>query len=117
MEEYQRDVFYDIQVLTLKKRIQLLKEVKKLCTRWWVDTLDGTSAQRKSVKMGFDEALDKAEKNTLFVFIHRRGYRNWGYYLEAGFRTMTSPDYFLWINADEKEIEGLVMKYKLKLLT
>jgi hypothetical protein len=116
VEEYQRDVFYDIQALPLKRRIQLLKDVKGLCESWWVDTLDGTSAHRKKVEMGFEEALGKAAKNTLFVFIHRRGYRNWGYYLEAGFRTLTSPDYFLWINADEKEIDGLVKKYKLKVL-
>lgn len=117
MDKYRSDVFYDIQRLTLKRKIDLLKETKELCTHWWVDTLDGTSIQRKTINMGFEEALEKAKGNTLFVFIHRRGFSNWEWYLEVGYRTMTDPDYFLWINVAEKEIERLVKKYKLKLLT
>ena len=111
---YEPDIFYDINRLSLKRKEVLLREAKKLSFKWWVDTLDCTkSMSRQSVDMSFDEAM-KMLRGSLCVFIHRRGYEDWKWYLEAGFRTMRSPDHFLWIDVDQKEIEGLVKKYKLK---
>lgn len=113
---YSPDIFYDINKLSLKKKEALLREAKGMSIRWWVDALDCTKSMlRKTVEMPFDEAMKKIS-HALCVFIHRRGYDNWQWYLETGFRTMTSPDYFLWINVNQTEIEGLVKKYKIKVL-
>lgn len=110
------DVFYDIQRLSLKRQESLLREAKEKSFHWWVDTLDcKKSYQRQTVQMSFEDVM-KLLPGSLCVFIHRRGFENWKWYLETGFRTMTSPEHFLWINSDQKEIEGLVKKYKLKVL-
>ena len=109
---YNPDIFYDINRLSLKKKEALLREAKEKATHWWVDTLDCTkSVQRKTVEMSFEDAM-KMLPSALCVFIHRRGCDNWKWYLETGFRTMKSPDYFLWINVDQEEIEELVKKYR-----
>lgn len=113
---YNPDIFYDINRLSLKKKEALLREAKEKATRWWVDSLDCTkSYSRQTVEMPFDEVMKKLP-GSLCVFIHRRGYEDWEWCLETGFRTMTNPDYFLWIDVDQKEIEGLVKKYGLKVM-
>ena len=71
--------------------------------------------------MSFEEVIkifkETKRKNLHIVFIHRRGYENWGYYLEIGFCTMDNHtengDIFLWIECQEKEIPYFVEKYKL----
>jgi len=113
---YNQDIFYDINRLSLKKKEALLREAKDKSIRWWVDSRDCAKLlYRQTVEMSFDEVMKKMP-GALCVFIHRRGYENWEWYLETGFRTMTSPDYFLWIDTNQKEIDRLVKKYKLKVL-
>jgi hypothetical protein len=124
--DYYPDIFYAIHKLSFKNKIKLLKEAKELCFRWWEDILDcNISFQRQKIEMSFEEALSKCDKNTHFVFIHRRGYVSWrernelmdGWRFEVGYRTMTGPvDYFLWIEIDEDKIDGFIQKYNLKLL-
>jgi len=114
---YSPDIFYDINRLSLKRKEALFREAKKKAIRWWVDILDCTkSCCRQTIKMPFEEAMKKLP-GAHCVFIHRRGYENWEWRLEVGYRAMTGLDYFLWINVDQKEIEGLVKKYKLKVLS
>lgn len=111
------DIFYDIYNLSFKKKVQLLREAKELCYEWWADILDcDKSWSREKIEISFEEAMKKCDKETHFVFIHRRGYKNWDWRLEIGYRSMTTPDYFLWIEVKEDKIDELVKKYKLGLL-
>lgn len=113
--KYEHDIFYKIDELALEKRIELLREAKEKAYEWWVDILDcDVSFRRQQVEMAFEEALKKCESTTYCFFIHRRGYENWKRHLEVGFRTMTSPDYFLWIRAEEDQIPELLDKYALE---
>jgi len=113
---YERDIFYQIDKLPLEQGMQLLRGAKELAYEWWTDILDcSVSYARQRVEMEFEEALKKVTENTFLFFIHRRGYDNWKWHLELGYRTMTStPDYFLWIRVDEEKIEQLVEKYNLE---
>jgi hypothetical protein len=125
LSKYHRDIFYDINKFSLKKKIEILKETKDLSFYWWVDILDcNDSIRRRRINISFDDALSKCDEKTLYFFIHRRGYELWkekneiigGWRLEVGYRTMTEPDYFLWIEAKENRIKRLINKYNLKLL-
>lgn len=114
---YYPDIFYSINKLSKPRIIGLLNECHKLSYNSWVDVLDGTSTARRRIDMKFEEVLTKITDRTLFVFIHRRGFSNWNWYLETGFTTMTSPiDYFLWINVEQDKINTLVEKYRLELM-
>ena len=119
------DIFYNINELSFKKKIELLKDAKETCFNWWTDVLDcSKSFARQRVEMSFEEAIRKCNEHTFFTFIHRRGFEGWkerneimdGWRLEVGYRTMTSPDYFLWINCEEDQVDKLAKKYKLHFL-
>ncbi|MBD3261418.1 MAG: hypothetical protein GF334_07010 [Candidatus Altiarchaeales archaeon] len=113
--KHERDIFYKIHELTLERKQELLREAKEKAYEWWVDILDcNISITRRRIDMEFEEALKKATEPTYFFFIHRKGYENWKWHLEVGYRTMTSPDYFLWIRVEEDLIDDIVKKYALE---
>ena len=69
-------------------------------------------------KMNWEDIMAKLDKSCHFVFIHRKGYDEHGsevgseWFLETGFCTMAKhPEYFLWVNCDQKEIPYFVEKY------
>jgi hypothetical protein len=117
MNVYYQDVFYDVNKLSFKNKIQLLKDAKDLCFNWWVDILDcSKSLCREKINLSFEEVIDICNKKTKFIFIHRRGYddlkkSNW--YFEVGYTNMSSPDYFLWIQVNENYVDNLIKKYNL----
>ena len=116
MEHYQ-DIFYHTEQLSLKKKKELLEDAKEKSFQWMVDVLDVyQSRQRVSIKMNWEDIMAKLDKKCHYVFIHRRGYdeNESEWLVETGFSTMgNGPDYFLWVNCDQKEIPYFIEKYKL----
>ena len=115
---YHHDIFYHTSKLTLKKKKELLEEAKERSIQWMVDVHE--SWQRVPIKMSWEDIMAKLDKKCHYVFIHRRGYDEHGpeigseWFLEIGFCTMAdNPDYFLWVNLDQKEIPYFVEKYNL----
>jgi hypothetical protein len=125
------DIFYSVSNKPITKKKELLTEAHGDCLKWWVDVLDcSKSWSREIVEMSFDEIMDRLTKASLVTFIHRFNVLmedNPFYadkevdicgrpreYLEVGFRTMTTPDYFLWIYADIKHKDRLIEKYGLE---
>lgn len=115
MDEYKQDIFYDISRLPLEKIKELLWEAYEMNYHWHVDILK--SIRREEIEMSIEDAMNKCDREAAYVFIHRRGYPDWEWRLEIGYRTMTSPDYFLWINVTQDKKEYFVSKYNLQLLT
>ena len=120
---YYPDIFYAINKLKLSSIKQCLKDAEALSYHCRVDILDcNKSLSRKRTDLTFKDALKMCRRKTLYVFIHRRGYEAWKgddfnpWRLEVGFRSMTTPDYFLWINCTEDKIPALVEKYNLNLI-
>ena len=113
--KYEQDIFYDNAHLSNKQKIELFYDAKEQSYEWWVDILDcNVSVARQRIEMSFDEILDKFSDGSHFVFIHQRGYKNWGYHIETGFRTMESIDHFLFIHLKEDKLGYFVEKFKLK---
>ncbi len=70
-----------------KAHRKMLAEAKETCSSWRVDILDcSVSPMREPVEMAWEEIMAKLNENCL-VFTDD----------PVGFRTMTDPDYFLWI--------------------
>lgn len=114
MEEYKQDIFYDISRLPLDKIKELLWESYRMSYYWRVDILK--RIMRESIEMSIEDAMDKCDDETAYFFVQRRGYPNWEQRLEIGYRTMKSPDYFLWINLTVDKKEYFISKYNLELL-
>jgi IS4 transposase len=114
---YHYDTFYHTKQLSIKRKKELLNEAKEKCFRWSVDKNE--LWVRVPVEMSWEDILAKLDKSCHFVFIHRKGYEEdqhggdrW--LLEIGFSTMAGvPDYYLWVDLDEKEIPYFVEKYQL----
>jgi len=117
------DIFYNID----HKPIEILKDCYDKKFNWWTDKLDGL--QRKRINMTFEEIMEKINKDTYFVFIHRYNVmfnpecaeKNkdgklvnlFGMpeeYIEAGFR---ANGYFLWINVYIEYLDYFIDKYDL----
>lgn len=119
---YEPDVFYNIQELTLEQKKEILKDARDLSFNWHVDVLDAKiSWARQKIEMSFEEILEKLDDKCHFVFIHRKGYRGEGmsfrgeYQLEIGFATIIGdPSYFLFINCDEEKLSLFLTKYHLE---
>lgn len=121
MNQYHRDIFYNVSDFSLEKKEQLCREAKEKCYEWWVDELVGI--QRQRIRMGFEEMMKKLYDKGFhhFVFIHRKGYEDWkdpkcswsnhSWCLEIGF---VSGINYLWIYLKEEEIPYFVEKYNLK---
>ena len=118
---YEPDLFYDLEPLSFKEKLNLCRYCKELSFEWWLDRLK--SIQRQSTNINnFEEALIYAKEDSIFTFIHRKGFEHWknnkffshNWCLEAGFRSMTTPDYFLWIYIDEDKLEDIINKFNIK---
>ncbi len=111
---YKRDIFYDDTHLSVQQKIELMRNAKEQSYEWWVDILDcSKSYSRQRIEMSFEDILKKFDNNSHFVIIHRRGYRNWDFHVEIGFRSMTGIDYFLWIHLKEDKLSYFIEKYNL----
>lgn len=113
MNNYQ-NIFYNINSLPQKEKIELLNDAKELSYRWHVDILDcKVSFYRKKIDMSFSSILSLCNKNrSHFVFAHRVTPRE--NYLEIGFSTLRDPSYFLWIYVNQYYKKELLNKYNLK---
>ncbi len=112
---YQQHIFYNHTHMSLEQKVELMREAKELAYEWWVDILDcSVSWARQRVEMKFDEILKKFDNECHFFFIHRRGFlKDEDDFIETGYRTMTDPDYFLWINMKLEKLPYFVKKYNL----
>lgn len=120
MNEYSRDIFYNVDKLSVYDKKNILKDAKEKSYDWHVDILKNGNTARQQINMSFEDILLKLESNCHFVFIHRRGYEEWkssnfyNWNIEVGFATMYGSSYYLFINMKEKELDYFIEKYKLK---
>jgi len=123
MDNYEQDIFYDIDELTLDQKRDLLKDAHKVCLSWNADVLDcRKSWSRETIEISFEDILKKLDDDSHFVFIHRKGFLGASgdplpgeYQLEIGFRTMRNdPDYYLFIFCDQKKLSKFLTKYHLE---
>lgn len=106
--------FFDTTNLSLNQKRELIRwALEQDGADWWVDILDcSQSWYRQRIDMSLDDIIGKLDDKCHFVVVERSLPKK---YLEIGFSTMTSPDYFLWINLDESFLEA--MKNQLELLS
>ncbi len=112
------DKFYKTSHLTLSQKKELLIKAKEKSFKWLPNILDlSKDYSRVYINKNFDELLEKVEEGTYVLFILREG-DDWisedPTYLEVGFRTMTVPDYFLFIYVKSGWLEYFVNGYDLK---
>jgi hypothetical protein len=122
VEDYEQDVFYNTQELTLEQKKEILEDARKLSFDWHVDVLDARKSwARQKIEMSFEDILKKLDEYCHFVFIHRKGFLGASgkalsgeYQLEIGFSTIIGdPSYFLFIHCDEKKLSKFLKKYHL----
>lgn len=125
MGYYIQDIFYKLDHLSLNDKKNLLRDAKKLSYFWHIDILEESSISRKRIKYArFESFLKKLDEKTYFVFIKRGGYfenlsnvsRKWyinSFCIQTGVRTMTTPDYFIFIDVDLKHLDYFKEKYRL----
>jgi hypothetical protein len=107
-------IFYDIDKLSVQKRKKIINDAFSLKFDWHVDKLDcNESFRRQRIEMSFDDIMIKFKGNCHFTVIHRKNIHD-GEYGEVGFCTKDMVTYFLWIFITLKELENLIIKYKLK---
>lgn len=96
------NICYNTRNLTLQEKKELCLKAKEKAYEWWVDSLDcSKSFRRQRTNVEFQDALDMMTKNDHFVVIWR--IFDDESYLQISFSTMgKTPEYFLWINLDEK---------------
>jgi len=98
------NIFFETSHLTLEQKRDLCHKAHAICSNWWADILDGL--RRQKIECSFEEIMEQFDKQAMFSVIHRcNDLEN---YLEIGFRTMTNPDYFLWICVDPQYIDTLM---------
>jgi hypothetical protein len=114
---YKPDTFYKTEHLNIDEKKELLSWSKDKSFKWWVDKLDvSESWARQKIDMSYNEVITKLDDSCHFVVIHRKGY-NEHYYLEVAFCTLAKkPEYYLWINCEEKYVKEIVQKFKLNIL-
>lgn len=90
--------------LSIDQKRNILLLAKEKCYEWRVDILDcSVSFFRQKIDMSFDEIMGKFNDSCFFSVIHRNFPPD--NYLEIGFSTMRTPEYFLWIYLDIEHIE------------
>ena len=98
--------FYETSNLSLDEKLNLFRKAKEKCVHWWVDVLDcSKSFARQRIEMSFDDILQKLNDDAYVTVIHRRNPVGTTEYLEIGFGTMTSLNYFLWVILDIEHLE------------
>lgn len=101
------NVVYETRDLTVEQQKDLCRKAHQICDRWWADELDcQKSFARQVIVVNFEEFLQKLEEKAFFHVVHRRS--DVENHLEVGFRTMTDPDYFLWIIVKPEQITQIV---------
>ena len=100
--------FFPINNLSFKQRKELLTIAKEKSYNWWVDILEDSCVYRKRIDMSFEEIIEKFDNTCHFHIVHRNN--NLENYLEIGFSTLKSPDYFLWILLDVELIPFIESK-------
>jgi hypothetical protein len=122
IEDYEADIFYNTQELTLEQKKEILLDAYNYSFDWHVDILDARKSwARQKIEMSFEDILKKLDENCHFVFIHRKGFTGLSgkalhgeYQLEIGFSTMKDPNYFLFIYCDQKKLSKFLTKYHLE---
>ena len=114
MNEYERDIFYDVDSLTFDQRKTLLKEAYKIAKNFRVDILDcSVSWARQKIDMSFKEIMKKYDTKCHTVVIYRRGFFKEEYIGEIAFTTMTGVSYYLWIYVTKENLDKIIKEYKL----
>jgi hypothetical protein len=110
------DVHYGLEHLNKDQKIQLMRDAHAICTEWWADVLDcKKSFHRIKVEISLDEILSKADDATMFTAIYRDCHCKGDHrHVEISLRTMTNPDYFLWIIVDIVSAYGLLLNYGIR---
>ena len=90
-----------VHSLTREQQKELLLKAYELRTHWWFDELDcNISLARQRIDVSFEEAMSHFGDRAIVYCQMRHEPET---YLEAGFRAMTDPDYFLWIIVPEEK--------------
>ncbi len=122
LPEYEPDVFFNVQNLSLEQKKRLLKMAYERKIGFHVDILDAAvSFSRKPINMSFDTILEKLKDNSHFVFIDRRGFKKSDgkpqegeYILEIGFsESEDQKNYYLFLFCDRKEIPFFINAFQL----
>lgn len=98
--------------------IKILKDAYNICENFQVDILDCRIAwYRRTVNMTFQNfiKLHMYDDAHFSIFIRKNLIDRVAphKYIEFSIRSMTTPDYFLWINVDIKHLQYFIEKYKL----
>ena len=111
-----RDIFFNLNHLSLKDKENLFHEAKSLCLDFRIDEKD-EHYRRVPSQVSFDEMLRKMDDSCHYVFIQRNCVMNWEEpYLETGFCTLGAPfpgDWFLFIRLKNSYLLHFIDKYKL----
>ncbi len=99
--------FFSTNGLSFEQRKELLIIAKEKSYNWWVDILED-SFYRKRIDLPFEKIIEKFDNTCHFHIVHRNN--NLENYLEIGFSTLKSPDYFLWILLDVELIPFIESK-------
>ena len=115
---YKRDIFYKTNKLSLKKKIAIINDAKKVSMDWWVDILDcSKSFRRQRFEMSYEDVMEKFNNSCHFVIIHRmhsmHGISGDDENGEIAFSTLKAIDYFLWVNISIENLQKIIKKYKL----
>jgi len=109
MLEYTHDVFYSDQLDYEDKRDLIIKALER-SYEWWADEIKN-GGQRQKIDVTFEEQLNKMDENSLFRFIHRKGFPDDKRYLSVVFNELAS---FLWVNMEEEHLQYFIDNYNLK---
>lgn len=120
--QYYEDIFYKVNDLPFKTKIEILEWAYEHSYDFHVDILNGIT--RKKIDMDFNEGMEYFTDDSHFVVIYRRGYEDWNnnpeswykWHLEVGFRSMSKIEYFMFIYCDENLVDEIVKKNNLETL-
>lgn len=130
---YISDIFYSVDNLTLRQKVNLLIDAKEKSYFWHVDKLDCkiSLARKRQKYFRFNKIIKmfKESKFKHFVFINRKGFleaknlsyfRNTEFCIETGIRISdpnnVNVEYFLFVYINEKHLDFFTEKYNLKKL-
>ena len=113
----ERAATYNTREISLDQKRRLLEEARKLSYNIWVDILDcKKNFARERIDMVWDEIMAKFNGECFFTVILRPNLGEPAH-LEVCFRTMSTPDYFLWVLVDTKKAKAIVKRWNLQPLT